>query len=311
MRPIACLALTIPVILTACNESTPAPNPAAQATKTTTPPAPKKPTKPTVTASTLPGTAASGDGHELAPGMLAWDLAHGQGAQLPITDATATFKMRAWTSNGTQWFGQADEWDELVLPTGDAGAFPGWADAVADMRSGDVRKVWISAEGRDASTWPAPADSSGLPDLIMDIELIDIAKKNNPDTYPGVPLGTTAAQGHSNGLRWYDLTTGDGQVAASGDDILMMCDIWKFDGTPWQTTGGSPVLVTIDKSLMPGLREGLLGMTPGSTRKLIVPPALGAGFMPLSDLAPGETLVMDVTFVERPTTTATAEPAPN
>ncbi|MCH2142792.1 MAG: FKBP-type peptidyl-prolyl cis-trans isomerase [Phycisphaerales bacterium] len=290
--------------LTGCSEK-----PAATTAPAKTAEAAPAPVKKKVDVSTLPGAPASGQGQELATGVLAWNLKAGDGAQLPVTPTSATFQIRGWTSDGTQWFGQGDAWDELTLPSTDTAAFPGWGHAVSDMRTGEMRKIWISGTDQDAGNWPVQAADGTLPDLILDIELVELSDEATTTDYPGAPVGNTVAQGSANGLRWYDLTTIDGQAATAGEDVLMTCTVWSLDGTTWQTTGTSPVQVTLDESIMPGLRAGLTGMTPGSTRKLIVPPSLGAGFMPMSELDPGATLVMDVTFVERPTTTVSAEPA--
>ena len=65
-----------------------------------------------------------------------------------------------------------------------------------------------------------------------------------------------------------------------------------------------PVAVTIDEALMPAIAEGLIGMKPGSTRKLIIPPTLGAGFDPLGALPPGTMLILDVEYVKPATASA-------
>ena len=60
-------------------------------------------------------------------------------------------------------------------------------------------------------------------------------------------------------------------------------------------------------TVMPALAEGLVGMTPGSTRKLIVPPTLGAGFNPLGNLPAGSMLILDIEYVGPTESTASAE----
>lgn len=303
--PLVCVAGVLTGLTGCSDQPAPTPKPAASTQAAPTP----APAKKSVDVTTLPGSAASGQGEEVADGIVVWNLQDGDGAQLPVTPTSATFRIRGWSSDGTQWFGEGDTWDTLTLPSTDAAAFPGWGQAVADMRTGDIRKVWISGVGQDANNWPVSATDGSLPDLTLDIELLELSEDADVAGYPGAPLGDSVAQGSANGLRWYDLTQADGQPATAGEEVLMTCTVWTLDGTTWQTTGTSPVQVTIDESMMPGLRAGLTGMTPGSTRKLIVPPSLGAGFMPMSELDPGATLVMDVTFVERPTPTASVQPS--
>jgi peptidylprolyl isomerase len=299
MRPFALTVLATTALLAACEGEKPAPP--AETTKTV------EPAKPTVDVATLPGAAVPVDatGTEYSDGVRGWMIVAGSGEMIPTKPTTATVRLRGWTVNGEQFFGDPESWDELVLPTGDTAAFGGWASALTDMKIGEVRKVWIASEGRD--TWPLAG--ANPQDLVLDIELVSIGEELSiPDVVPGAAIGDASRHGSSSGLRWYDLTAGQGKPLASGDTATVTAVAWLEDGSLWQDSGRMPFVLTLDETAMPALREGLMGMTPGSTRKLIVPPMLGGGFDPMGDLPPGTTLIMDVQFVgPARTADATAE----
>ena len=262
------------------------------------------PAKPKIDTATLPGAPVTGDGTELGDEVFAWTITAGTGQMLPTEPTTATMKISAWSMIGTQFFGAADGPDELVLPTGDNAAFSGWSTALSDMKVGETRKVWIGSENRDR--WPL----EGTPPqaVVMDIELVSIGDEPTlPSPLPGTPIADAASTGSSSGLRWYDLTAGSGAPLASGDTATIRCSGWLADGTPWQATAGMPVTITLDDTVMPALAEGLVGMTPGSARKLIVPPTLGAGFNPLGNLPAGSMLILDIEYVGPTESTASAE----
>lgn len=299
MRPFALTVLATTALLAACEGEKPAPP--AETTKTV------EPAKPTVDVATLPGADVPVDatGTEYSDGVRSWMIVAGSGEMIPTKPTTATVRLRGWTVNGEQFFGDPESWDELVLPTGDAAAFGGWASALTDMKIGEVRKVWIASEGRD--TWPLAG--ANPQDLVLDIELVSIGEELSiPDVVPGAAIGDASRHGSSSGLRWYDLTAGQGKPLRSGDTATVTAVAWLEDGSLWQDSGRMPFVLTLDETAMPALREGLMGMTPGSTRKLIVPPMLGGGFDPMGDLPPGTTLIMDVQYVgPARTADATAE----
>jgi len=277
--------LTIPILLTACGGDTP-----AAKTPVKTPEVAAAPAKPALDPTTLPGMAVTGDGTTYGDGVVGWTLTAGTGGPIAPDAEAATMRLRGWSTDGKQFFGDDLTWDELVLPTTDAGAFSGWATALTDMQIGEVRKVWIAADGREV--WPI----QGSQDAVLEIELLASAAPTSVEL-PGAAVGDASRRGSSSGLRWYDLASTSGAPLKAGDAATVSMVIWLEDGTRWRDTGTAPVMVTIDDTLMPAVREGLVGMTPGSSRKLIVPPNLGAGFDPMGELPAGSTLIVDVNYV--------------
>jgi FKBP-type peptidyl-prolyl cis-trans isomerase len=293
---LALTALSFAASLTACDPGAAKPT-ATETTKVI------QPAKLTINAATLPGAPATGEGTDLGNNVLAWTLAQGTGEMLPIEPTTATMNISAWSMSGKQFFGGVDGPDELVLPTSDDAAFSGWSTAISDMKVGEIRKVWISK--KDRSRWPL---SDSPQDVVMDIELVSIGDEPAmPSPLPGMPIAQAARNGSSSGLRWYDVTAGNGAALALGDTATIRVAGWYADGTPWHATGAMPVSITLDDSLMPALSEGLFGMKPGSERKLIVPPTLGAGYNPLGTVPPGSTLIIDIEYIGPTEATASAD----
>ena len=124
-----------------------------------------------------------------------------------------------------------------------------------------------------------------------------------------------------DGLKYIDLKTGDGtQKVAKGDHISVQYTGWlasngnKFDSS---RDRGNPFELTIGVGqVIAGWDEGLLGMAPGSKRKLIIPSALGYGTQGQGTAIPANAdLVFDVELISDtpapPSPSPTATPAPS
>ena len=261
--------------------------PVADAAKTAPKPKPKPPVS-------MPGLATVGEAVEMAPGVWVWDLQMGDGASVGSDARTVSVSISGWAQDGTQYFGSSAGADELVLPAGNAAAFPGWAEAIDGLRVGGTRKVWaVATQGAD--NWPVANDSP----VVLDIVLNDInanATMNNP--LPGAPLAGAAPQGGAEGLRFYDLSNGSGIAAENGDRVSIRYQAWLADGTPMGSAMSDPVMLVLDESIAPGIRAGLQGVKAGAQRKLIVPASVGIGFDPLGTLPAGSTVVMDIDVLD-------------
>jgi FKBP-type peptidyl-prolyl cis-trans isomerase len=71
----------------------------------------------------------------------------------------------------------------------------------------------------------------------------------------------------------------------------------KFDSS--YDHGGQPFALTLGQhQVIPGWEEGLIGMKPGGTRRILIPPALGYGAQGSPPAIPANsTLIFDVTMV--------------
>ena len=111
----------------------------------------------------------------------------------------------------------------------------------------------------------------------------------------------------ASGLKYVDITPGDGAAVAQGQKVTVSYSMWLVpDGT--LITGEKPVSTTFtvgqDQALK-GLDEGVSTMRVGGKRRLLIPPDLGYGSQGLRDstnlivvVPPGSTVVVDVSVTK-------------
>jgi len=124
-----------------------------------------------------------------------------------------------------------------------------------------------------------------------------------PDKPPTVDKQPTTLP---DGLQYIDLTEGGGVPATDGSTVSIIYTGWlqssgqKFDSS--YDHDGQPFSVTLGQGqVIKGFEEGLVGIRSGSTRRLIIPPALAYGSQGASQgkvpIPPDATLIFDVTAV--------------
>lgn len=96
-----------------------------------------------------------------------------------------------------------------------------------------------------------------------------------------------------SGLEYKDLTVGSGEEAQFGDTAVIHFVGWLDDnGQPGKEIynsrkGGEPVSFVIGtRYVLEGWNEGVVGMQPGGTRMLRIPPELGYGAKAVDELVP-------------------------
>jgi FKBP-type peptidyl-prolyl cis-trans isomerase FkpA len=100
------------------------------------------------------------------------------------------------------------------------------------------------------------------------------------------------------GLVIEDTVVGDGEVAATGRDVMVHYAGWLANGTQFDSSREKqdPFEFTLGKKeVMDGWEEGLRGMRVGGTRRLVIPPELAYGHAGAGDtIPPDETLTFEV-----------------
>lgn len=108
-----------------------------------------------------------------------------------------------------------------------------------------------------------------------------------------------------DGLKYVDLTVGNGDVAQSGENVTVQYTGWLSTGTMFDSSrqpGRGAFTVQIGQGqVIAGWDEGIPGMKVGGKRKLIIPSALGYGTAGQTDqttgtviIPPNATLVFEV-----------------
>ncbi|HYK85638.1 MAG TPA: FKBP-type peptidyl-prolyl cis-trans isomerase [Ktedonobacteraceae bacterium] len=121
-----------------------------------------------------------------------------------------------------------------------------------------------------------------------------------PPPLTGTSITPTTLTG---GLEYVDIKVGTGTAAQTGSTVSVEYTGWlasngkKFDSS--YDHGGQPFTLTLGQhQVIPGWEEGLVGMKPGGTRRMLIPPALAYGSAGSgSTIPPNATLIFDVTVI--------------
>jgi FKBP-type peptidyl-prolyl cis-trans isomerase FkpA len=102
----------------------------------------------------------------------------------------------------------------------------------------------------------------------------------------------------ATGLVIEDVKTGDGDVAAAGQDVTVHYTGWLTDGRKFDSSKdrGDPFSFPLgNRRVIAGWDEGVQGMRVGGVRKLTIPPELGYGARGAGGvIPPNATLVFEV-----------------
>ena len=115
---------------------------------------------------------------------------------------------------------------------------------------------------------------------------------------PALGVDTAAMTKTPSGLRYQDLTKGDGAEATAGKSVQVHYTGWLPNGEKFDSSRdrNEPFSFTLGAGqVIAGWDEGVAGMKVGGRRKLVIPPDLAygtAGAPP--DIPPGATLVFDI-----------------
>ena len=107
----------------------------------------------------------------------------------------------------------------------------------------------------------------------------------------------------SDGLQYIDIKAGSGIAAKSGDDVYVEYTGWlqktgkEFDSSFDHGGSAFEVKPLGQAQVISGFQEGIVGMQPGGTRRIIIPPSLGYGSTASGPIPANSTIIFDVTLV--------------
>ena len=105
-----------------------------------------------------------------------------------------------------------------------------------------------------------------------------------------------------SGLKYEDLTTGQGEAAMEGQTVRVHYTGWLTDGTKFDSSldRDDPFRFQLGAGrVIRGWDEGVQGMQAGGRRKLIIPPQLGYGATGVGGVIPeNAVLVFEVELLE-------------
>jgi len=107
-----------------------------------------------------------------------------------------------------------------------------------------------------------------------------------------------------------DLVPGTGAVATPGNLITVNYTGWLYDpnvgdnkGHQFDSSlnpGRTPYSFVLGVGTITGFSQGIVGMSVGGTRRIIIPPNLGYGSAPYGDIPGNSTLIFEVTLISIP-----------
>lgn len=129
---------------------------------------------------------------------------------------------------------------------------------------------------------------------------------------PPVPEGSSDPITTASGLQIIDIEIGDGAEVQSIDIVTVHFTAWAADGDVFDTSldDGNPIALELATQI-DGLKEGIVGMQVGGSRRLIIPPELAIGFFSdQSDLSPNSILTFDVAVLDTQPTPGKGDGSP-
>ena len=216
----------------------------------------------------------------------------GNGAEAEPMDFL-TIHFEGSLENG-EVFESTYERDEPIVVQVGAGQLPmqGWDQGMIGMREGGKRSLVIPPDlafGEDGIEGFIP----GGENVYMDVELISITKPPQPWDFDDTALETK-----ESGLQYFVHQEGDGPSPDPGDMISVEYSGFLEDGTMFDSStlrDESFEFTVGEGQVIPGWDEGLLDMSAGERRTLIIPPELGYGESGAGGvIPPNATLIFDV-----------------
>lgn len=191
------------------------------------------------------------------------DQVVGKGGEAAIGDlvfVTYTGKLK----NGTTFdSNNKSTANPLSFVLGAGSVIKGWDQGVVGMRVGGKRKLEVPASLAYGSQSPPGSTIPANSDLYFDVELLDMVKKGEENTYDKT-----------------ELKVGAGTAAANGDTVTIhyvgkLVNGRQFDSTYERKKSET---FTLGKGeVVQGLEAGIIGMKPGGKRKIRIPPNIGYG----------------------------------
>jgi peptidylprolyl isomerase len=236
------------------------------------------------------GTTVTEDGLEIT------DTKVGSGAEAQDGDFL-TIHFRGTLEDG-QVFESTFEREEPIVVQVGAGQLPikGWDDGMKGMREGGKRSLVIPPElafGEEG----IPGFIPGGENIYMDIELVSIMKPPTPWDYDQTALQTT-----DSGLQYYVHEDGSGEKPEAGDMVSVHYSGYLEDGTMFDSSklrNQTFQFQVGQGQVIPGWDEGLLDMSVGEKRTLVIPPELGYGEQGAGQvIPPNATIIFDVELID-------------
>ena len=220
-------------------------------------------------------------------GLASRILRPGVGDERPSNADVVIVRYTGWTTDGRVF--------DSTLPTGVVRAFPlsavfpGWAEGLRLMQSGERRRLWIP----EALAYRGRRAPFGM--LVYDVELVGIES-----TAPSVPADVAGAPPSADrtpsGLAFVVLREGVGAAHPTASSrVQVHYSVWQPDGTLIDSSLNRMVPASMElAATMPGWTEGVPLMVAGEKRRFWIPAHLAFASHPELPQGP---FVVDITLL--------------
>ncbi len=199
----------------------------------------------------------------------------------------------AWLKKGERLIGSTrDRGTPMTTPV--ANLMKGWAEAAAEMKTGEIRCVEIPpdlAYGEEGNR-NVPPNST----LILEIEMVKVLPHIEQASTNGLEPVTL-----DSGTKYWDLKVGEGAEAKADSDCVVHYTGWLTDGTIFDTSieKEQPFTFNMQRGVIEGWKEGVLGMKVGGKRRLRIPPEQAYGNRARGGIIkPNSTLIFEIELLE-------------
>lgn len=155
-----------------------------------------------------------------------------------------------------------------------------------------VYVIWETTSSKDETTDPAPISTTGATN--------EAVTEGDENLLEGTKLaGFTPTTTRVTSLEITDIVEGEGTVVKAGDTVTVhYTGALVADGTIFQSSKdfGDPVTFGLE-GLIQGWQEGIPGMKPGGTRRLVIPAAKAYGDAEQAGIPADSDLVFDIELV--------------
>ncbi len=231
-------------------------------------------------------------------GLKVIDVLEGHGG-LPEKGDIVSIRYTGWYLDGKQFDSTEKLGGPMKARIGKEELLPGLDEGVSSMRKGGKRILILPPDlafGKEGRPGVVPPNAW----VKFEVELVDI----QPGPAPILPWNDAGREivATLTGLQFVDFEMGQGDFPELSNTVVVQYTGFLDDGTLFDSTyyqGGPVEFELSEKSIIPGLVEGLLSMQPGGKRKLIIPPFLGFGSKGFGKaIPPNATLIYDVELLE-------------
>ena len=240
-----------------------------------------------------------GAGHITELGVGVIEVVTGVGPAITSGDVLEVH-YTGWLNDGRKFDSSVDRAQTFTFKLDNGDVIAGWDDGVAGMAQGGIRRLVIPPEHAygDRAREGIPPGS----ELVFDIELISFIPCEFPAGSPpplDVDAETFTTEG---GVQVIVIEKGSEEdPTQAGDSVSMNYTGWlTADGTMFDSSHNRCAEFTFllgSGQVIKGWDEGVLGMSPGDVRRLIIPAELAYGEQARTGIPANSSLTLDVELI--------------